>query len=203
MLGSACVDLTQCDRKGCNTKFFLVSKRQAAHETNLSTIQNPSQANAWISRAYENTGRSSGDPGAPRQRPRSPRCLNPQSRAKPLARRGRPDRLRGRTQFEAVLAHDCVARGRYFIVRACPNQRCAARLGIIATRKALRRAVDRNACKRIVREAFRDHLAELAGFDVVVVCRRPVLGKTRSLARCELSCLLPSVPTREQRRGVR
>jgi ribonuclease P protein component len=103
----------------------------------------------------------------------------------------RRDRLRGRKAFEAVFAHESVVAGRYFVVRARPNARAAARLGIIAARKAIRRAVDRNRCKRIVREAFRQHAAELAGRDIVVICRVPLTGPTGVAGRLELERLLP------------
>jgi ribonuclease P protein component len=91
-----------------------------------------------------------------------------------------------------VLEQGRIARGRYFVVRALPSECGGARLGIIAARKALRRAVDRNSCKRLVRETFRRYESELAGLDIVVVCRMPILGKEHRRARLELSDLLPS-----------
>ena len=99
-----------------------------------------------------------------------------------------------------MLAQEHVSRGRYFVVKALRTDRRIARLGIIAARKAIRRAVDRNACKRIVREAFREHSTDLAGLDVVVVCRMAVLGSARKLARRELDTLLPRLATGETRR---
>jgi ribonuclease P protein component len=92
-----------------------------------------------------------------------------------------------------VLDQGRIVRGRYFVIRALPSERSGARLGIIAARKALRRAVDRNSCKRLVRETFRRYEFELAGLDIVVVCRMPIPGKERRGARLELSGLLPSL----------
>jgi len=46
-----------------------------------------------------------------------------------------------------------------------------ARLGLSAARRHLRRSVDRNRFKRIVRESFRAHQDSLAGLDVVVLAR--------------------------------
>ena len=65
-----------------------------------------------------------------------------------------------------------------------------ARLGIVAARKAIPRAVDRNACKRLVREAFREHEELLAGLDVVVICRAPCAAVDRVAVRQELNRLL-------------
>ncbi len=42
------------------------------------------------------------------------------------------------------------------------------------SKRVLKRAVDRNRIKRIVRESFRYHQHELSGLDVVVMCRDEV-----------------------------
>ena len=47
-----------------------------------------------------------------------------------------------------------------------------ARLGIIASKKILPNAVDRNHVKRIIREAFRQHKIKLSKLDLVVMVRR-------------------------------
>ncbi|MGQ0751019.1 MAG: ribonuclease P protein component [Betaproteobacteria bacterium] len=110
-----------------------------------------------------------------------------------MSQRSRTRKLSGRKEFGRVLGQGQVTAGRYFVIRSCPNERDSARLGIVAARKAIRRAIDRNTSKRLVREAFRRHEAGLAGFDVVVLCRTPVAGKQRALARAELSRLLPAM----------
>jgi len=47
-----------------------------------------------------------------------------------------------------------------------------ARLGLAIAKKNIRRAVDRNRVKRLVRESFRHWQSHLAGTDVVVLSRR-------------------------------
>ena len=56
-----------------------------------------------------------------------------------------------------------------FFTRNCLNN---ARLGIIASKKLLPNAVDRNRVKRIIREVFRHHNIKLCKLDLVVMVRR-------------------------------
>lgn len=92
-----------------------------------------------------------------------------------------------------MLACSSTATGRRFIVRAKPNGMISARLGMIAGRKAIPRAVDRNRCKRLVREVFRATEPMLAALDVVVLCRSAVAGREQAAGRQELAGLLATV----------
>ncbi|WP_455198190.1 ribonuclease P protein component [Kaarinaea lacus] len=46
-----------------------------------------------------------------------------------------------------------------------------ARLGMAISKRVVKNAVQRNRIKRIVRESFRHHQQQLAGLDIVVMCR--------------------------------
>ena len=48
----------------------------------------------------------------------------------------------------------------------------AARLGLVVAKKNLKRAVDRNRFKRLVREQFRQMQHQLGGLDIVILARR-------------------------------
>lgn len=49
-----------------------------------------------------------------------------------------------------------------------------ARLGTAVAKKILKRAVDRNRVKRLIRESFRLKQHDLAGLDLVVMCARGI-----------------------------
>jgi ribonuclease P protein component len=93
----------------------------------------------------------------------------------------RPDRrfrrhqhIRQRADFQHVYDRGRKHQGRYMIVFTLPRDGRPTRLGIAATRK-MGIAVERNRAKRRVRELFRHHPAP-AGFDIVVVPRRPLVS---------------------------
>ena len=54
------------------------------------------------------------------------------------------------------------------------NELAHARLGLVIAKKNVRRAVDRNKVKRVARESFRQHRAELGNLDIVVLARKGV-----------------------------
>jgi len=68
-----------------------------------------------------------------------------------------------------VLAGASKSRDRFFTVLSRENGTDFARLGLAISRKHCRRAIGRNRLKRLVRESFRRHQADLAGLDVVVL----------------------------------
>ena len=52
-----------------------------------------------------------------------------------------------------------------------PSARDSARLGLAVAKKHLKRAVDRNRIKRLVRESFRQQRDLLEGLDIVVLVK--------------------------------
>jgi ribonuclease P protein component len=56
-----------------------------------------------------------------------------------------------------------------FTVLSRKNGTDRARLGLAIAKKHCRRATGRNRLKRLVRESFRQHAAELEGLDIVVL----------------------------------
>ena len=75
---------------------------------------------------------------------------------------------------------------RYLTVLASPNGLEHPRLGLAIARKHLRRAVDRNLLKRLIRESFRMHQGTLACVDFVVLARQGTAGTPRLAWRASL-----------------
>jgi ribonuclease P protein component len=118
-----------------------------------------------------------------------------------LARKRGLQRLTRREQFTEVLANGRRLAGkRFLLVARLAQESQRARLGIVAARKAIPRAVDRNRSKRLVREAFREFQDELGATDVVVVCRRAARTEGNALVRGELAALFGKLGACKDRR---
>ncbi|PCI48280.1 MAG: ribonuclease P protein component [Moraxellaceae bacterium] len=67
-----------------------------------------------------------------------------------------------------------------FLCLAKANDLAYPRLGLIAPKKHLKLAVDRNRVKRIVRDSFRLNQHDLVGLDIVVLVRSKYLKELSS-----------------------
>ena len=92
--------------------------------------------------------------------------------------RGR--RLRARGEFNKVFQKGRRLGGRQFVMIALPNGTTEHRLGMTVGRK-LGAAVVRNRARRLLRESFRRlEPAAGQGFDLVIVARADIVGRTQS-----------------------
>jgi ribonuclease P protein component len=73
--------------------------------------------------------------------------------------------------FDHVIRATNVA-DNHFKIFFTRNRKKNARLGIIASKKSLPNAVDRNRVKRFIRETFRQHNIKLCKLDLVVIVNR-------------------------------
>ena len=81
-------------------------------------------------------------------------------------------RLRKSAEFDAVFKNTCIrASNKYILLLAKKNGLGHARLGLVVAKKNVTKAVQRNRIKRNFRESFRLNKRELAGFDLVLLCR--------------------------------
>jgi len=82
-------------------------------------------------------------------------------------------RLLTPAQFKNVFdGATCKASGPNVLLLSRHNDLTHARLGLVIAKKNVRRAVDRNKIKRIARESFRHHRADLDHLDIVVLARK-------------------------------
>ena len=102
----------------------------------------------------------------------------------------RARRLDGPHAYAAVFAFKCWVTGERFQVYARPNGASAARLGIVVNKRKIPRAMERNYCKRLVREVFRVERDALTGIDLVVRPRSAVTPSFSKAARAEIRDLL-------------
>ena len=78
-------------------------------------------------------------------------------------------RLTEKRQFDAVLSGRTIQlRCGCFRLYATDNRESGARLGLIVGKRQLKRAVDRNRVKRVLRETFRVNRSTLPAVDIVV-----------------------------------
>ena len=63
------------------------------------------------------------------------------------------------------------------------NEEDHARMGLAIAKKAVKRAVDRNRIKRIIRESFRHVQHDLPNIDVVIMCRSSAVPLTKEQIR--------------------
>lgn len=80
-------------------------------------------------------------------------------------------RLLDATQYKYVFAKARRFGNQNFTLLVRVNEESHARMGLAIAKKAVKRAVDRNRIKRIIRESFRHMQYDLPNIDVVIMCR--------------------------------
>lgn len=85
----------------------------------------------------------------------------------------RAERLLSSSDFKAVFDGASVrVSDRHLLILAIPNKDQESRLGLVIAKKHIKRAVDRNRVKRLIRESFRLSKATLPSVDIVVLARK-------------------------------
>ena len=93
----------------------------------------------------------------------------------------RPQRLLTPFHFKHVFARPQRCSNKSITLLARENKLPYARLGLAISKKQLRRAVDRNRVKRLIRESFRSQQQQLVGLDIVVMVRTNVVTLSNAL----------------------
>lgn len=91
-------------------------------------------------------------------------------------------------QFRQVFAkQSCRSVDDCFTLIAAPNNVGYPRIGLAIAKKQLRRAVDRNRCKRAIRDSFRQNTNQLPALDIVVLARSNFLLTDNNKLRDKLA----------------
>ena len=86
---------------------------------------------------------------------------------------GREKRLLTPRQYKAVFdSPSGKVPGRNVLLLARENDLQHPRLGLVIGKKSVKLSVERNRIKRQIRETFRHHQLELAGWDIVIIARK-------------------------------
>jgi len=104
--------------------------------------------------------------------------------------------------FQRVFEAGRSIAGKTMVIWAAPGTSDSSRMGVVASKRTFRRAVDRNRAKRLIREAFRHerHLLGVTG-DLVIVARRRILEAGAVQAQAEFVKLVKALGMTD-RRGV-
>ena len=110
-------------------------------------------------------------------------------------------RLTRTDEFSSVFGFRRAIRGKLLTVhyQPRPDGENGARLGLVIAKKFLRRAVDRNQVKRIVREQFRCLRGDLPPVDVVARLTVKSARIDRKLLADEVVALLERLPPRQSK----
>ncbi|MCH9697374.1 MAG: ribonuclease P protein component [Gammaproteobacteria bacterium] len=78
-------------------------------------------------------------------------------------------RLRNGADYDTVFSDPLRSRDQYFLLLTRNNHQSHPRLGLIVSKKKIRRAVSRNRIKRIIRNSFRLNQHQLPHVDIIVL----------------------------------
>lgn len=104
------------------------------------------------------------------------------------------ERLLKRSEFRRVYDTGQKVHGRLFTAFVLDSDAGALRIGLTVTRK-VGASVERNRCRRLLREAFRRRhdVATGAGVDIVINAKRQMIGALYSEVEAEMVKLLTRI----------
>jgi len=102
----------------------------------------------------------------------------------------RDQKIRLKIEFDQAFKLGKCLYGRNFLAYYRDNELAHARIGVIASKRSVRLAVDRNRIRRIVKEQFRVNQSKLTNVDIVVIAKKGI-GQSINieLRRCILHLL--------------
>ena len=112
-----------------------------------------------------------------------------------------PRKLTRGVEFQAVIRNGMRASSGQFVLLATPGEGAAARLGLVAGRKAAKRAVDRNRAKRLIRAVFHEVRPQLPAWDIVLQLRNDLRAVGNREVRADLLGLFDALKSHVQARA--
>jgi ribonuclease P protein component len=94
--------------------------------------------------------------------------------------------MRRPAEFKRVYANGRRFGNEFFTVNTLANELPCARLGMSIAARNLRRSVDRNRMRRLIRESFRIHQHDLLSVDIIIGTRSSVLRAERAVLNAAL-----------------
>ncbi|HEY3808742.1 MAG TPA: ribonuclease P protein component [Steroidobacteraceae bacterium] len=107
----------------------------------------------------------------------------------------RARRLRRPIEFKRAYAVGQRLGDEFFTINVKANEHDGARLGMSVAARILRRAVDRNRLRRLIRESFRRHQSALPCVDIVIGLRAGVKAADNQQLRAALQQLWHRIST--------
>ena len=96
------------------------------------------------------------------------------------------ERLQSASQFQRVFDQAKKSSSEVFIFLSRENTIGHARLGIVIAKRNVKRSVDRNLVRRIIKESFRLNKTQLPASDYIVIVKRPIEIVQREKLRQQL-----------------
>ena len=91
---------------------------------------------------------------------------------KPSFRFSRTYRLTTKADYAAVFNESLKIRQAWFLALYKKNQKAYPRIGIIISKRIIKKASARNYLKRLIREDFRAHRTSLGKIDLLILARK-------------------------------
>ena len=155
--------------------------KETPDEKNVPALENQAATQDRFPGAHGHQGRSQGPGPSPAEGAEEAQHLTcPAAAPRGSRRLSRRQRLRASALFEEAFNGGRRCHGRLLVMWMRTGPGASLRLGVVASRRAFRRSVDRSRAKRLLREAYRLNRSLLSGaVDVVLVGRRDILTASR------------------------
>ncbi len=157
------------------------------HEKNVSTQQTEAGPYPRLPRSYGYPWRQESAESPPCQRPGPAVTLDISALPERKAGFARCDRLLTPQEYSWVFQQPVKSADGYFTVLGRRRGGGPSRLGLVVSKKNVKRAVDRNRIKRVIRESFRHNRLALDEMDIVVLGRRGVESQSNRILADSLS----------------